>query len=72
MAQKCSLLDKCGFFKKYQTAKDLACKGFVQKYCTGPKMNECKRMEYRLKHGTPPCDEMMPTGRMVAEKPEPK
>ena len=68
MAKDCSLLDKCGFFKKYQAAKDLACKGFVQQYCTGPKMNECMRLKYRLEHGTPPPDDMMPTGRTVVDK----
>lgn len=68
MEQECGLLKKCGFFKKYQVTKDLACKGFIQRFCRGGKMDECKRMEYRLEHGTPPCDEMMPTGRMVVEK----
>jgi hypothetical protein len=30
-------------------------------------MDECKRKEYRLKHGTPPVDDMMPSGQMVPE-----
>ncbi|MEW5948151.1 MAG: hypothetical protein AB1711_01915 [Thermodesulfobacteriota bacterium] len=58
----CELLEKCGFFKKYQGAKDLACRGFINQYCNGPKMNECKRKEYRKKHGTPPPDDMLPNG----------
>jgi hypothetical protein len=62
MAQECELLDKCGFFKKYQPTKDLACKGFIQQYCRGPKMTECKRKEHRQKHGIPPSDDMMPNG----------
>jgi major membrane immunogen (membrane-anchored lipoprotein) len=64
MVEECELLDKCGFFKKYQTTKDLACKGFMRQYCRGPKMNECIRKEYRQKHGTPPSDDMMPSGQM--------
>jgi hypothetical protein len=65
MNQECELLTKCGFFKKYQTAKDLACKGFIQRYCKGPNMNECKRMQYRKENGTPPSDDMMPNGQMI-------
>jgi hypothetical protein len=62
MAQECELLDKCGFFKKYQNTKELTCKGFIRQYCTGPKMDECKRKEYRKQHGQPPPDDMMPPG----------
>ncbi len=68
MAQECELLDKCGFFRKYQKTKDLACKGFIASYCRGAKMDECKRKEYRIKNGTPPVDDMMPTGQMIATR----
>jgi hypothetical protein len=27
--------------------------------------NQCKRKEYKLKHGTPPPDNMMPNGLMM-------
>lgn len=62
---KCQLLEKCGFFKKYQNTLDLACKGFIRTYCKGAKMNECKRMEYRNQHGEPPTDDMMPSGHIM-------
>jgi hypothetical protein len=65
MDQECQSLVKCGFFKKYQTTKNLACKGFILQYCKGPKMNACKRMQYRQEHGTPPSDDMMPNGQMI-------
>ena len=68
MTKECELLKDCGFFRKYQATKDLACKGFIAMYCKGPKMNECKRKEYREKYGTPPPDDMMPNGKMVAKK----
>jgi hypothetical protein len=45
MENKCELLNKCGFFKKYQGTKDLACKWFMLSYCKGLKMNECKMIE---------------------------
>ncbi len=65
MNQECELLKTCGFFKKYQATKDLACKGFVFQYCQGPKMNQCKRKEYREKHGSAPSDDMMPNGHQI-------
>lgn len=66
METRCELLDTCGFFRKYGETKDLACRGFAHTYCTGPKMNECKRKEYRKVHGTPPPDDMMPNGALLA------
>ncbi len=67
MEKECKLLNSCGFFKKYQLTKDLACKGFISMYCKGPKMNECKRLEYRNQYGVPPSDDMMPTGQMISK-----
>ena len=63
----CELLDSCGFFKKYQATHDLACKAYIQQYCKGPKMDQCKRKEYRDQHGKPPPDDMMPTGGMLTK-----
>lgn len=60
---ECELLDKCGFFKKYESSLDLACRGFIKSYCKGGKMDECVRKKYRTDHGTPPHDDMMPSGQ---------
>ena len=61
----CDLLEKCGFFKKYQLTKELACKGFIRQFCQGEHQNTCQRKAYRLEHGTPPPEDMMPNGAMV-------
>ncbi len=61
----CDLLDRCGFFKKYQHSLDLACQGFMNNYCTGAKMEECVRKQFRKEHGHPPDDDMLPTGQMM-------
>lgn len=66
MAQECELLETCGFFKKYQDSKQAACQGFVQQYCKGDKMDQCKRKQYRKEHGVPPSDDMMPSGHMIS------
>ncbi|KIX13738.1 hypothetical protein [Dethiosulfatarculus sandiegensis] len=61
----CDLLDKCGFFQKHAKSHQAACQGLVTLYCKGPKQNECKRKEYRKKHGQPPPDDMLPGGAML-------
>jgi len=65
---ECELINRCGFFAKYQESKDLACRGFMNLYCRGPQQSECKRLQYRAKHGFPPGDDMLPTGQMVASQ----
>ncbi len=56
MAQECEKLATCGFFRKYAEVKDLACRGFINQYCKGDKMDQCKRKEYSRKHGEAPSD----------------
>ena len=45
---------------------ELACRGFIDTYCKGAKMNECERKKYRKQHGTAPPDDMMPSGQTMA------
>ncbi len=61
----CQLLDRCGFFLKYQHTLDLACRGFMSSYCKGPKQADCLRLKYRTEHGCPPEDDMLPTGQIM-------
>jgi hypothetical protein len=63
----CELLATCGFFKKYQNTKELACRGFLAQYCRGPKQDECKRKQYRQEHGKPPPDDMLPSGQVICQ-----
>ena len=65
MAQECEKLTTCGFFRKYGAVKDLACRGFINQYCKGDKMDQCKRKEYSRKHSEAPSDDMMPTGHNI-------
>jgi hypothetical protein len=62
----CPRLAKCGFFKKHGVASSLACQGFVLGYCRGPRQVQCQRLEHLRKHGSPPPDDMMPSGQMLA------
>jgi hypothetical protein len=65
MAQECEGLKDCGFFKKYQATQSLACRGYIDRYCKGPEMAQCKRREHKRKHGVPPSDDMLPSGHMI-------
>jgi len=68
LEMECDLLGNCGFFQRYQDTLDLACRGFIKTYCKGPKMEECKRKEFRKTNGTPPPIEMLPSGQMVPKE----
>jgi hypothetical protein len=65
MGLECELWATCGFFKKYQATKDLACKGFISMYCKGVEMNKCQRKAFRKANGVPPSEDMMPNGLMI-------
>lgn len=62
---QCELLEKCGFFVKFSNSMELACKGFIARYCKGPEMHTCERKKYRQEHGAPPPDNMLPSGKMI-------
>lgn len=68
MNQECESLTTCGFFKKHQETRDLACKGFILMYCKGNKMEQCKRREFKVTNGITPPDNMLPSGQMIIEK----
>ena len=61
----CELLAKCGFFNNYCKSEAVS-NGFVKLYCKDKaKSDTCERKKYRMKHGTPPPDNMAPTGKML-------
>ena len=65
---ECYLLEKCGFFAQYASSKRIDCDSLINSYCRGPKMNTCKRLQYRNVYGVPPSDNMMPDGTMIKTK----
>jgi hypothetical protein len=60
--EACEMIDKCGFLIRYRPTNELACRGFVNRYCKGEMKELCKRKAYKLTNGTPPPDNMLPTG----------
>lgn len=64
MDKECENLAKCSFFNKFNATREAACRGFISQYCQGPKQDKCKRKTYRQEHGTPPPEDMLPTGQI--------
>jgi hypothetical protein len=58
----CEFLSGCAFFNKYKDTLGPAYDGFVALYCSGPKLEDCKRRVHRLANGKPPADDMLPNG----------
>ena len=61
-AVTCQFLSACAFFNKYKESLGSAYDGFVALYCKGPKLEQCKRRQYRIENGLPPDDDMLPNG----------
>jgi hypothetical protein len=68
--KECYLLEKCGFFNKYDGSGEVNCQEFIKDYCKGESMQICKRLQYRNQYGVAPSDDMMPTGAMMRQAPE--
>jgi hypothetical protein len=65
MMKECYLLEKCGFFNKYNCSGEIDCQEYIEKYCRGDMMIHCKRLQYRNRIGVAPSDDMMPSGAMM-------
>ena len=61
----CEMLHCCGFFNKYEHSKIIDCRGFIDVYCKGTKMNECSRLAFFRKHDQIPPDDMSPSGKII-------
>lgn len=65
--QECEFLSKCGFFKNFQGNPEVIKQGWVRMYCENSEKSEkCQRKSYRKKTGSPPADNMSPTGKIIS------
>jgi hypothetical protein len=65
---KCDRLETCGFFKKYQDSHAGACETLIETFCMNlEKSEECARKKIFNETGSPPDDDLMPTGLTVDE-----
>ncbi|MEA2063218.1 MAG: hypothetical protein U9P14_05950 [Gemmatimonadota bacterium] len=68
MSEKCELLDKCGFFINYKKNSEVVKQGWINMFCNRLESSEnCKRKKVRKSTGSPPADNMAPTGTMLPE-----
>jgi hypothetical protein len=67
MLQECDQIEQCGFFARYRATSEAACDAIMALYCRGFRTNDCERRKYRLAHGTPPPDDMLPNGTRLHE-----
>ena len=66
MADKCELLEKCGFFLNFRGNSEVAVEGWVRLYCESLEKSEtCERKKIRRQTGRAPADNMTPTGKML-------
>ena len=66
MSSECPSLPECGFMRKWGQKKDLACQGFIARYCKGALQTTCKRKEFKMQNNRPPSDNMMPNGTILS------
>jgi hypothetical protein len=66
MAQKCELLEKCGFFLNFKKNSEVVKRGWIRAFCESlDKSENCERKKIRKQTGKPPADNMAPTGKML-------
>ncbi len=66
MAEKCELLNTCGFFINFKGNSEALSKGWIRMFCEDKKKSEkCERKKIRKQTGKPPADNMAPTGKML-------
>ena len=66
MAEECEHLSKCGFFKNFKANPEVVQKGWIRMYCSDfDRSEQCVRKKIRKETGSPPPDNMTPTGVLI-------
>ena len=63
----CPVSDECKFKKKYESGKNIQCKGFIKFYCRGGRHSECKRRIYLRDNCEWPEVDYMPNGYIARD-----
>lgn len=66
MSEKCKIIEKCGFFLRYEGSSEATNQGWIRMFCgSADKSVECKRkLHYQQTRELPP-DNMTPTGTLL-------
>lgn len=66
MTQKCEFIDQCGFFLNFSTNMHVIKESWIKLYCLDREISDlCERKKLRQKTGSPPVDNMAPTGKLM-------
>ena len=66
MEKRCENLVKCGFFMNYSGNNEVIKQGWIRMYCENyDKSEKCERKKMKKKTGSPPPDNMTPTGKFL-------
>jgi len=66
MAEKCELIDICGFFLSFGKHSETVKQGWTIMFCGDiEKSEKCERKKIKKRTGKPPADNMTPTGQML-------
>jgi len=65
MHDRCEFIDKCGFFKKFESKNSAAWRGLLDSYCRGGLVRHCERNKLYRAETVSFSDEIMPSGRSV-------
>ena len=61
----CEKFEMCGFVEKYGSSNHIDCRGFINAYCKGTRMEQCARLEYYRKNNAAPSNDMLPSGKII-------
>ena len=66
MSTPCELLPNCGFFNNFSGNSEVVKAGWIRNFCEDiEKSNQCARKKIRMETGSPPPDNMSPTGKLL-------
>lgn len=66
MGDQCELIEKCGFFLRYNKRSDAVVQGWIKMFCESKvKATQCQRKKIKDATGAPPPDNMTPTGTIL-------
>jgi len=66
MEEPCELLESCGFFISFMGNAEVLDKGWARMFCQSKEKSEnCARNKIYRKTGSPPADNMAPTGDVI-------
>ena len=66
MTQECEFVNQCGFYANFSSNTQVIKESWIKLYCESKEVSElCERKIIRHRTGSPPVDNMSPTGKLL-------